>query len=247
MTTIANATVETTALQMVRAQIGVREFQRWMGERRLQDPDHAMHCLLIECFGNLAPKPFRLIMPRDYSRGVLYGYSMADADALREAADICACPLQSKIIPATSLDSKPMPSGWQTGRQLGFETRIRPIIRCGRGADRPGTEKDAFQAQADAYSNGEMPRSREEVYREWLAKCLNRSGGAELESASLQSFQRTRAVRKLRARHSEGPDAIMRGILTITDPDAFAKLLARGIGRHRTYGYGMMLLRPART
>ena len=66
-----------------------------------------------------------------------------------------------------------------------------------------------------------------------------------MESAELRSFQRTRAVRKLRARHSEGPDAVMRGVLTITDAAAFTALLAQGIGRHRAYGYGMLLLRPA--
>ena len=38
----------------------------------------------------------------------------------------------------------------------------------------------------------------------------------------------------------------MRGILTITDAAAFSNLLARGVGRHRAYGYGMLLLRPAR-
>ena len=31
-----------------------------MGMRRLQDTDHAMHCLLTECFGDFAPKPFRV-------------------------------------------------------------------------------------------------------------------------------------------------------------------------------------------
>ena len=38
----------------------------------------------------------------------------------------------------------------------------------------------------------------------------------------------------------------MQGILTVTDSAAFAALLARGVGRHRAYGYGMLLLRPAR-
>ena len=66
------------------------------------------------------------------------------------------------------------------------------------------------------------------------------------ERIKLVSFQRTRAIRKLHARHSEGPDAVMRGILTITDAAAFSNLLARGVGRHRAYGYGMLLLRPAR-
>ena len=38
----------------------------------------------------------------------------------------------------------------------------------------------------------------------------------------------------------------MRGVLTITDSEAFASTLAQGIGRHRSYGFGMLLLRPAR-
>ena len=36
------------------------------------------------------------------------------------------------------------------------------------------------------------------------------------------------------------------GTLTVGDPDAFSRLLARGIGRHRAFGFGMLLLRPAR-
>ena len=77
MTTIANAPEGTATLQMVRADVNVRDFQRWMGTRRLQDPDHAMHCLLTETFGELAPKPFRLMIPRGCRRGTLYGYGSA--------------------------------------------------------------------------------------------------------------------------------------------------------------------------
>ena len=59
-------------------------------------------------------------------------------------------------------------------------------------------------------------------------------------------LKRTRAFRKaqLAFRHTEGPDAVIRGVLTITDSESFADLLAKGIGRHRAYGYGMLLLRP---
>ena len=92
-----------------------------------------------------------------------------------------------------------------------------------------------------------MERKREQVYAEWLSAKMTRSGGASLdvEATKLVSFQRTQSVRKLHTRHSEGPDAVMRGTLTVADPAAFAALLARGIGRHRAYGYGMLLLRPA--
>ena len=239
-----------TDLYMIRADICTRSFQRWMGSRRLQDADHAMHCLLTECFGpDLAPKPFRAIFPRGGDKGTLYGYGAAAADALRDAAGAFACPLQSQIIPARSLDSKPMPAEWPAGKRLGFEVRIRPIVRRTRQAySRPGKEYDAFQIEAERYPKGEMPRNREQVYTDWLSSQLERRGGAVLEahSATLQSFQRIRAYRKRNAtRYSEGPDALMRGVLTVDDGAAFARLLTDGIGRHRAYGYGMLLLRPA--
>ena len=248
-TRTTEAGTEASVLQMIRAEINVREYQRWMGVRRLQDPDHAMHCLLVECFGDLAPKPFRLIMPRGGSTGCLYGYARAASDTLRETAAICADPLQSRIIPAGKLDSKSMPAEWPTGKRLGFEVRIRPTRRLNRPAgngERHTAERDAFLMQA--LDETQETRSREEVYQEWLSERLEKCGGASLdaEETKLVSFQRTRAYRKRHARHSEGPDAVMRGILTITDPDDFAALLARGVGRHRAYGFGMLLLRPAR-
>ena len=271
MTTTANPPAATATLQMIRAEVSVREFQRWMGTRRLQDPDHAMHCLLTECFGDLAPKPFRLIVPRGGSTGCLYGYGQADADALRESIAICAEPLQSRILPADRIDSKAMPTEWQAGKRLGFEVRIRPIVRLQRDLDRvpadklrlfrhdlrngerefkprPGMECDAFQWEALLHSKDEMPHTREKIYAEWLSGQFDRKGGATLDTGSVQlvSFQRTRAHRKLRSRHTEGPDAVMRGVLTVTDSTKFAGILSGGIGRHRAYGYGMLLLRPAR-
>ena len=264
MTTTPNVPAPTGALQMVRAEVNVRDFQRWMGTRRLQDPDHAMHCLLTECFGDLAPKPFRLMVTRGGSTGCLYGYGHADAGALREAAAVCADPLQSRILPAGGMDSKQMPSGFQAGKSLGFEVRSRPIVRLERdtsrippdvqrtfkeGGLRPGKECDAFLYEAIRHpEKGGMTRTREQVYAEWLSAQFRRRGGATLEfdSIKLVSFRRTRAHRKLHAPHTEGPDAVMRGVLTITDSEAFASTLAQGIGRHRSYGFGMLLLRPAR-
>ena len=244
------AATDTSPLRMIRAEIDLRSFQSWAGSRRLVsrqtfDEGYAMHCFLAGVFGELAPHPFRLIVPRGSRCGVFYGYGRADVEALREAITQFADPLQARVLPGSSLDGKPMPATWKAGTRLGFEVLTRPTVRRARGGRNPGGEVDAFQREAERYAPGAMPRSREEVYTDWLSDQFERHGGAELESASLASFQRTRSMRALRRRPFEGPTALLRGRLTVTDSDGFSRLLGRGVGRHRSYGYGMLLLRPA--
>ena len=259
-------------LHMIRADVNMREFQRWAGSRGMMragafDEGYAMHCLLKGIYGERAPKPFRIIAARDARKGALYGYAEADADELRELADCFADPLQACVVPAERVQSKAMPDEWRAGRRLGFETLIRPVVRSrGIGATIAGSEKvhhaaarrpeyergaktvevDAFQYESAHLGKGEMERSRACVYEDWLRKRLFSRGGAELEEASLQSFRRTRAVRSLRGRaSSEGPAALMRGTLVVgDDPAKFAELLRCGVGRHRAYGFGMLLVRP---
>ena len=244
----------TSSLVMVRADLDIREFHRWAGMRGLIsrsafDEGFAMHCLLVESFGEFAPKPFRVIIPRARGKrvGTLYGYTRCDSGSLRDAAALYCDPQQAKILPASRIDSKPIPTEWQPGKHLGFEILLRPTIRRARGSDRAGKECDAFQAEAEKHSKGMMAQSREEVYADWLRARLESRGAAQLEDSTLAMFQRTRAVRKLHARPSEGPHALLRGTLTISDPAEFGRLLANGIGRHKAYGYGMLLLRPPMT
>jgi CRISPR system Cascade subunit CasE len=42
-----------------------------------------------------------------------------------------------------------------------------------------------------------------------------------------------------------GPDAVLAGHLRVLDTSAFAELVARGVGRHRSFGFGLLQLRPA--
>ena len=171
------------------------------------------------------------------------------------------CPQQARVLPVGRIADKPMPAEWRVGLRLGFEARVRPIVRLERdtarvsaerefafrgGGRRRGKECDAFQYEALQHPKGEMKRTREQVYVDWLDKQFKRLGGANLDKGKtkLVSFRRARAVRKLHRRYSEGPDALMRGELEVTDSVAFGALLERGIGRHRAYGYGMLLLRP---
>jgi CRISPR system Cascade subunit CasE len=42
------------------------------------------------------------------------------------------------------------------------------------------------------------------------------------------------------------PDVTLTGHLRVTDGEAFMKLLASGIGRHKSFGFGMLKIRPTR-
>ena len=244
--------VETKSVHMVRAEIDLAAFYRWAASRqfmthRVFDEGYAMHCLLTEVFGDHAPKPFRLITHdrAGSTRGLLYGYSGQNADQLVHLAVTYSDPLQALTIPCESVQTKVMPAEWSEGRRLGFEVLVRPVTRRTRNADRPGTEKDAFQPPETRVLEGDAPLSREDVYVQWLSVQMERHGRVKVEECRLHSFRNVRVIRKRRGPSIAGPSAVMRGTLTIREGEAFSQLLERGVGRHRSYGYGMLLLRPS--
>jgi CRISPR system Cascade subunit CasE len=84
-----------------------------------------------------------------------------------------------------------------------------------------------------------------------VAKSIRRGWPCVLPPAaqwpSIESYGRTLTLRRdrLRKLHAiEGPDVTFAGTLLVADSAAFAALLARGVGRHTTFGYGMLLLKP---
>ena len=252
-----------TALNLVRVPIAINALARWAGERgwvrrrggvAAFDEGRALHHLVDEVLGPGVLRPFRLLVPPRRSRGNLYAYSVLDAGALRSAACAHALPDHLNVLPPDRLESKRMPDVWRAGQQLGFDLRARPVSRLRRSLDTPsgrwgkGAEIDAFLLEAlrryPAAPGGmaEQNRTREAVYLDWLAERLAPAATLDRPTSRLARFRRVRVARGDRS--SEGPDATVHGTMTVTDPAAFARLLAQGIGRHRAYGYGMLLLRP---
>ena len=91
-----------------------------------------------------------------------------------------------------------------------------------------------------------VPSTLMSVAGGWLAEHL--AGAARLLDCRLEAFARTQVARRdgtRRLRWIEGPDAVISGTLEVAGPEAFGQRLARGIGRHRAFGFGMLLLRPA--
>jgi CRISPR system Cascade subunit CasE len=103
---------------------------------------------------------------------------------------------------------------------------------------------------------------RAKVYGEWLARELSAvradarpsilEAPAELLGVEMVELFREPFRRKGEARLAPGPErgraehpnAVLEGTLRVRDAAAFRALLARGVGRHRAFGFGMLLVRP---
>jgi len=209
------------------------------------DYGYALHCLLKEAFGEQSPQPFRYMGDK---QGLL-GYSSKNLETLQQHASLAA-PDVARALGLDALDARPFPCVWKKGQVLGFEVRVRPVIRA-----KDGRERDAFLHAVDAIppEQGGGIAQRETIYRDWLAKQFALDDAAQISQAQMEEFRLTRVLRKTGAGENgkrktlavTGPDAVFKGQLQVSNPDAFARLLARGIGRHRAFGFGMLLLKPA--
>lgn len=185
-----------------------------------------------------------------------------------------AAPVLASLAANAQFAIKPMPSEWKRGARYTYSVLTCPIVRNHSGAlsGERSREEDAFLSACRAQNERDgviasddrhaprwkTPVDRASVYGEWLRAQVARHGGdTVLDSVSLTSFTLDRLTRRTThvdgeprskrvAKQSQRPRALLEGTLTVGDPAAFARLVARGVGRHRAFGFGMLLLRPAR-
>lgn len=236
-----------TALHLISLPLDLRSFRRWAAHRNLiMDEGAALHHLLGESFGKAALQPFRLMVAPGAANATLYAYTEMDQASLVQTAQETGMPDALAICDPTRLAAKAMPETWTKGRRLAFDLRVRPVRRLMKpaGVFPKGAEVDAFLLEAlRRHPDGPQPDDKidhETVYCHWLAERLGEA--AKVTQARLVSLERSTASRNGKRR--EGPDVTFHGGLVIRDGDAFAERLAKGIGRHTAYGYGMLLLRP---
>lgn len=211
-----------------------------------EDLDYLIHALLAEVWpGEM--KPFAVMdwQRTEQPRVCVLGLARRPAGALVEEAQQLAEPDAWRCLALAGLEgpsSKPI-TQFAEGLRLGFRVRVCPVTRGGHG------EGDVFAARC--HEAGEAPVDREAVYREWLIAQVDKSGGARVRSAEVAGFR----LRSLYRRRHVGaervpvrarlPDVTLRGVLEVTDARAFRALYARGVGRHRAFGFGMLLLSRA--
>ena len=215
---------------------------------RLYDEDlgYAAHAWLMATFGDISPNCFRLTETRDGELRLL-GYGPASAEEMQTRASTYATPQAYAVCDWSTIASKSLAHiPLSASKVLGFEIRICPVRRGERG------ERDAYLAAVEA-STEPSSSDRAKVYSTWLQERLSDAAAIDTSATEMTGF---RLISAWRRRHdSQGragrghrltrPDALMRGRLTITDEVGFLNLLGHGIGRHRAFGFGMLLLRPA--
>ncbi len=235
------------SLQLMRLQPQPTALATWATRHGVLSPDgdygYAFHALLRAAFGERSPKPFRYLGGK---QGLL-AYTPESLEALRQNA-VLATPDVARALGLDELDARPFPDEWQAGREIGFEVRVRPIIRA-----KDGRERDVFLHAVETVAQAADPAQREKIYLDWLARQFAVDGAAQILDARMEAFRLTRVLRKAapgengkrKATGISGPDAVFKGRLQVGDSAAFTRLLARGVGRHRAFGFGMLLLRPA--
>lgn len=222
---------------------------------RHQDTGFLVHAALASLFGEGTVQPFRVVSER--RRVAVIGYCRHEEGELRRRAQEVADPAAFAACDWLELAVKPMPAVWPVGRRLAFEVRACPVVRLARPLEATGyggkvlryergSEVDAWLHHRLSTGAPEQVDGRENVYAKWLSARFG--AAAHIEQVGLEGFRRLELVRRdrtleRRPRLLERPDALLRGVLTIVDGDGFARLLQRGVGRHRTYGFGMLLLR----
>lgn len=245
-------------LQLLRMLPDMAALARWAlatGQRVLQDDNgYALHAALRATLGDLAPKPFALLERPGVLQ--LIGYTRHSAEELQRAlrhAEI-SDPGAAAALGLDQADNfliKPMPTNWRTGERLSFEVRVAPVVRSRQQPGGGYPEIDAaFHPEFAAAASGD----REAAHCAWLARELARGGAATLLTSRALSFRLAPMARRhAPARGRTGrssrqgllPDLCVRGQLQLDHPMAFDALLARGLGRHRSFGYGCLMLAPA--
>jgi CRISPR system Cascade subunit CasE len=212
------------------------------------DLGYAIHLALRRSLGLAAPQPFRWFEEKGHLLGYVRDLAMLVDSCGLPALD-SATEAARNALSLTTLDHRPMPAVWRDGARYGFEVRVRPVRRIGKDKRGGGPgEHDAFGMAVRGQPRGTWPAA-EDIYADWATERLTRGGAVPVNGLRLLSLKRTEIVRR---RHDsarsicrfDGPDVTFSGTLEIKDANAFGALLARGLGRHVAFGFGMLLLQP---
>jgi CRISPR system Cascade subunit CasE len=190
------------------------------------------------------PKPFSVRRRGTGGDYEILAYSQHSPESL--ASIYRPTPRLAEALPINLVKGYPVTAPI-TGAEMRFHTTLCPMVRTYSDASRgiKGRERDVYTLETEkATTEGRDPRDRMHVYKDFL---VQRIAGAEVLAAQPMGFSLVRIHRGKEdsARRFAVPSVTFSGILRVIDQAAFLDTVVSGIGRQRTYGFGMILLGAA--
>ncbi len=213
---------------------------------RTVDTGYLAHCALGETFGENAPSVFS-VEGTDGADVRVLAYSEVGSEQLQEIAKGFASPLAYRLVDWERFHSKPMPQEFPEGLRLAYEVQVCPVVRLAKPAQnhKKGAEVDAFLSEC--WKRPDESIERAEVYFDWLQRRFSESP-FKILTTELERFQLSKLLRRNHANPRKSslttkPDVVIKGVVEVEDSEFVHEFLARGLGRHRAFGFGMLKLK----
>lgn len=155
------------------------------------------------------------------------------------------------------IETKDYAPNLRTGQRLRFVLRANPVMSARTPGAPRGKKVDAIMHAKFKLAGDERKafKSGGEAALDWLIKRGPALGAEfERERCSATGYNQV-VIRKPPKRHDDGkPKTIepitfseidYEGILTVTEPERLTAALFTGVGKARSYGCGLLLVRPA--
>ena len=211
---------------------GVTEWAKSVNIPR-HDSGYLMHAYMRQLFKDDAPQPFV----------VSIGDRIANVEGVMpESADTSSFITNPDVISVRDKEVD-LP---HAGETVAFRVRLCPVMR--NGSSGKEVEADAFIVMMRrAEAAGQTPPKRMQVYRQWasgrFADCLN------VSKAYVERYEQIRPCRRGAPGHVGAPAAIgWRSVVdvsivgTVTDAERFAYFARHGVGRHKAFGFGYIMI-----
>jgi CRISPR system Cascade subunit CasE len=207
------------------------------------DEAYLVHVWLCAAFGEDAMfKPW-VVESHSGSELHIMGYSVLDAKALRAVAETNTTSEVFDVTDWSSCQSRAIPHELSPGTRVRIRARVCPTKRTTNG------EKDAFLLAIEG-----KPRDhyvdREVIYADWMQDAVTRFCGGHLSDVRMTSFRLATLFRRVQGAVRKStmprlPEATMEATLTVGEK-GIGELFSRGLGRHRSFGLGMVRVIPLR-
>ncbi len=144
-------------------------------------------------------------------------------------------------LPGWRVEHKPYAPQLKPGDQLYFSTRVNPIVSV------EGKRHDAiayYKTQNPDWQAFTPQELRHKVLVAWLERRAEANGYSlapsevRVQDYELHDFRKGKGGNRIRL-----SIATLEGTLTVTDGEAFTRLLTTGLGHAKAYGCGMFLVR----